>query len=152
VFLRNGWYQENYAGTIAQATQLGGIVGSAGEGRVGAAARADYAAAAAAVLAGEGHEGKAYELAGDEPFTMAELAAEVSRQTGENIGYRNLPVDEYTKVLVAAGVPQPYAEILADSDLGLARGELASDSGDLRRLIGRPTTALADAVAAALKG
>ncbi|WP_309573479.1 hypothetical protein [Deinococcus sp.] len=40
--------------------------------------------------------------------------------------------------------------MLADSDAAIARGELTTDSGDLRRLIGRPTTSLPDAVAAAL--
>jgi NAD(P)H dehydrogenase (quinone) len=152
VFLRNGWYLENYAGAVGQARDHGAIVGSAGEGRVGAAARADYAAAAAAVLAGDGHEGRVYELGGDEPFTISELAAEVARQSGGDVTYRNLPAEEYTKVLVGAGLPEPYAVVLADSDLGIARGELATGSGDLRRLIGRPSTPLADAVATALKG
>ena len=125
--------------------------GSAGEGRIAAATRADYAAAAVAVLTGSGHENKVYELAGDVPFTMAELAAEVSRKAGKTIAYNNLPPEQYQGVLEGAGLPKPYAAVLADSDAGASRGELNDSSGDLRRLIGRPTTPLADAVAVAFK-
>ncbi|MEU5942286.1 SDR family oxidoreductase [Micromonospora sp. NPDC047548] len=150
--LRNGWYTENYTGNLAATLQHGAVLGSAGDGRVAAATRADFAAAAAAVLVGDGHENTVYELGGDEPFTMAELAAEISRQSGTEVVYRDLPAEEYTKVLVAAGLPEPYAATLAECDLGIARGELTTDSGDLRRLAGRPTTTLADAVAVALKG
>ncbi len=150
VFLRNGWYVENYTEHLGPALQHGAFVGSAGAGRIAAATRADYAEAAVAVLTGVGHEKKAYELAGDRPFTMAELAAEVSRQVGKTIEYRELPPEQYKAVLTGAGVPGPYADLLVDSDLGVARGELDDASGDLRRLIGRPTTPLAEAVAAAL--
>lgn len=150
--LRNGWYTENYTGNLTAALQHGAVLGSAGAGRVAAATRADYAAAAAAVLVGDGPDDATYELGGDEPFTLAELAAEVTRQSGTEVVYRDLPVGEYTEALVAAGLPEPYAAILAECDLGIARGELTTDSGDLRRLTGRPTTTLAEAVATALKG
>ncbi|SHM53746.1 SDR family oxidoreductase [Cryptosporangium aurantiacum] len=150
VILRNGWYFENYTGTLAQTLERGVIVGSAGDGRVSAASRADLAAAAAAVLV-DPVPGSVYELGGDEAFTLSELAAEVSAQSGTPVSYRDLPVDEYTQVLVGAGLPQPVAAVFADSDRGLSVGDLFIDSGDLRRLIGRPPTSLADAVADALK-
>jgi NAD(P)H dehydrogenase (quinone) len=151
VLLRNGWYIENYTEHLAPALQHGALAGSAGTGRIAAATRADYAAAAVAVLTGPGHAGRVYELAGDHAFTMAELAAEVSRQVGRTIGYQDLPADGYRGVLLGAGFPPPYADLLVDSDLGIAKGELDDSTGDLRRLIGRPTTPLADAVRAALK-
>jgi NAD(P)H dehydrogenase (quinone) len=151
VFLRNGWYLENYTENLAPALEHHAFLGSAGEGRIAAAARADFAAAAVEVLTGSGHEGKVYELAGDTPFSMAELAAEVARQSGKPIVYKNLPPDQYQSVLVQAGVPAPFAQVLADSDVGASRGELADSSGQLRRLIGRPTTTLQDAVSAALR-
>jgi NAD(P)H dehydrogenase (quinone) len=151
VLLRNGWYLEDYTENLGPAIERGALVGSADDGRIAAAARADYAEAAVAVLTTLGHEGKAYELAGDRPFTMPELAAELSRQAGKAIVYEDLPPEQYKTVLVGAGVPGPYADLLVDSDLGVARGELDGSSGDLRRLIGRPTTPLADAVAAALR-
>jgi NAD(P)H dehydrogenase (quinone) len=151
VFLRNGWYTENYTENLGPALAHGALAGSAGEGRIAAATRADYAAAAVAVLTGSGHENKVYELAGDTAFTMAELAAEVSRKAGRTIGYNNLPPEQYQGVLEGAGLPGPYAGVLVDSDVGASHGELNDSSGDLRRLIGRPTTPLADAVAVAFK-
>lgn len=150
VLLRNSWYTENYTGTLAQTLGRGVILGSAGNGRVSAATRADYAEAAAAVLTGEGHENKVYELGGDESFTMPELAAVVSEQSGTPVVYRDLPVEEYTQALVGAGLPEGMAVLLADGDRAIAEGELFTDSGDLSRLTGRPTTRLAEAIAAAL--
>lgn len=149
-FLRNGWYVENYTENLAPAFQFGAIFGAAGEGRVAAATRADYAAAIAAVV-GPGHENKVYELAADQPFTMAELAAEVSARSGKQVAYTNLPAEEYSKVLVQAGLPEPFAAVLADSDVAIERGDLTTTRTDLHDLIGRPTTSLADAVALALK-
>jgi len=149
--LRNGWYLENYTENLAPALQYGSIAGGAGNGRVAAAARADYAAAAVEVLTTDGHEGKTYELAGDTAFTMPELAAEVSNAAGKPVAYINLPPDAYRDMLVGVGLPAPVAEMLVDADLGLERGELASDRDDLRRLIGRSTTPLAAAVRAAVR-
>jgi NAD(P)H dehydrogenase (quinone) len=152
VFLRNGWYIENYTENLAPARQFGVIYGSAGTGRIAAATRADYAAAAAAVLTGSGHDRAVYELGGDHPFTMADLAAAVTAATGTQVAYTDVPTEEYVTILVGAGVPEPFAQILADSDVGVARGDLDTDSSDLPKLIGRPTTPLADAVAAAVAG
>ena len=150
VFLRNGWYLENY--NPAQAAGAGAVLGSAGDGRVSAAARADYAEAAAAVLTGPGHEHKVYELGGDESFTLGELAAEIASQSGKSVVYRNMPQAEYAQMLQGFGVPTEFAEMLADSDTQISRGELYTDSRDLSRLIGRPTTTLAEGVRAALAG
>ncbi|PWC19989.1 NAD(P)-dependent oxidoreductase [Brenneria roseae subsp. roseae] len=151
VVLRNGWYTENYAGGIPAALAHGVFIGSAGEGKIASATRADYAAAAVAVLTQENQAGKIYELAGDEPYTLAELAAEISKQSGKNIGYQNLPEDEYQTVLVGAGVPEGFAGIIADSDTGASKGALFDDSHQLSSLIGRATTPLATVVKAALQ-
>ncbi|MCU1574973.1 MAG: family oxidoreductase [Micrococcaceae bacterium] len=147
--LRNSWYLENYTeqlpGTLAQ----GALAGSAGDGLVSGATRADYAHAAAAVLVADGQAGKVYELGGDEPFSMAELAGEITTATGKDVTYNNLSAEDYAGLLTGVGIPGAFAEILADSDLGIARGDLLVSTGDLRRLIGRPTTSLAEAVRAA---
>lgn len=148
VFLRNSWYMENY--DLAQAVQHGAIAGSAGEGRVSAATRADYAAAAAAVLTQPGHENAVYELGGDEAFTLTELAAEVQAQAGRPVTYQNMPQDAYAQLLRGVGLPGVVADMLADSDVYLEQGDLSTESRDLSRLIGRPTTPLTDAVKAAL--
>lgn len=151
VLLRNSWYVENYTAQVPAILQRGSLAGSAGDGQVSAATRADYAAAAAAVLTGDGHAGRAYELGGDEAFTLAELAAEIGAQAGQPVGYVDLPEDEYARLLTGAGLPEAAAMTLANADRGLARGDLFVDSGHLRQLIGRPTTTLREAVAAALR-
>jgi NAD(P)H dehydrogenase (quinone) len=102
--LRNCWYLENYTGQLPGYLERG-IVGAAGAGKVSAATRADYAEAAAAVLAGQGHAGAVYELGG-EPFTMAELAEVISAATGRTVTYTDLPPEQYQAVLVGAGLPE----------------------------------------------
>jgi len=150
VFLRNGWYLENYTENLAPALQQGAMIGSARDGRIAAATRRDFAEAAVAVLTDDGHANKIYELAGDQPFTMSELAAEVASASGKSVVYNDMPAAQYREILTSIGLPAPVAHMLADADEGIARGELDDRSGDLRRLIGRPTTPLAVAVAAAL--
>ena len=145
--LRNGWYAENYAGAIHGAVASGALIGSAGQGRISAAARADYAEAAAVVLATDGHENKTYELAGDTAFTMAELAAEISTKAGKTIPYNDLPEAEYAKILEGLGLPAAFAAILAQSDVGASQGGLFDDGHQLSGLIGRPTTPISALVA-----
>lgn len=149
VFLRNGWYLENYTDQLQGTLAQGAFAGSAGEGRVSAAARADYAEAAAAVLVAEDQAGKIYELGNDDSFSMAELATEISAASGKEIAYQNLPAADYAALLTKIGLPEVFAQVLADSDLGIARGDLLVTSGDLSKLLGRPTTSMADAVRAA---
>lgn len=149
-FLRNGWYTENYTANLAPVLAHGAVVANAGDGRVASAARADYAAAAAAVLTGEGHLGAVYELSGDVAWSFAEYAAEVSRASGKEIAHNDVPAAVHQEILVAAGLPEGFAAILADVDEAVRRGLLAGTSGDLARLIGRPTTPLAESVAAAV--
>ncbi|MFE1551461.1 NmrA family NAD(P)-binding protein [Streptomyces sp. NPDC058718] len=151
-FLRNGWYSENYTANLAPVLAHGAVVASAGEGRIASAARADYAAAAAAVLTGpaEEHLGKAYELSGDTAWSLAEYAAEVAAQSGREIAYNSVPAEAHLAVLTGAGVPEPFAAILVDVDRAVGHGALALRTGDLARLIGRPTTPIAVTIKEAL--
>lgn len=152
VILRNGWYTENYTGSIPGALAGGAFIGSAGDGKISTATRADYAEAAAVVLTTEGHAGKTYELAGDIAYTLSDLAAEISRQSGQEIPYKNLPEAEYARLLAGFGLPEGLANGLAAWDVDASNGALFDDSRQLSRLIGRPATPLAEAVTAALKG
>jgi NAD(P)H dehydrogenase (quinone) len=149
--LRNSWYTENYTGNLGAALANGAIIGSAGQGKLNTANRADLAQAAANVLASDGHAGKIYELGGDQAYTLAELAAELSRQSGKTIVYNALSKSEYATLLEGVGLPAPVAEMLADSDAKAAEGAFADDSGALGKLLGRPTQTLQQAVAEALK-
>lgn len=149
VLLRNGWYTENYLASIPSALEHGVLLGSAGEGRIASAARADYAEAAAIVLTREQQAGLVYELAGDSGYTLAELAAEISRHAGWTIPYQDLPQAELQSILLGAGLPEGLAALLADSDVGASQGALFDDSHQLSELLGRPTMSLAALVAAA---
>lgn len=148
--LRNGWYTENYTDTLAAAISNGALYGSAGDGKISSASREDFAEAAVAVLTGEGHENQTYELAGDTAYTLSELAAEASKQTGKTITYVDLTETDYAKALSEAGVPADFAQLIAGWDTSAKNGALFSDDKTLSRLIGRSTTALPDSVKAAL--
>ena len=152
VLLRNGWYTENRTAGIPSALQHGALLGSARDGLTASATRADYAEAAAVVLTTDGHAGKVYELAGDSAYTLTQLAAEVSRLAEKPVVYQDLPEAEFKAVLLQVGLPEPVAELLANSDSGTAQGGLFDDQRQLSRLIGRPTTPWTETVAAALKG
>ena len=142
--LRNGWYTENYAGSIPGAIANGAFIGSAGEGKISSAERVDYAEAAAVVITNEIHKGKTYELAGDESYILSDLAAEMSKHTGKDIPYNNLSEEEYAGILLNIGLPEGLAKMLANSDTGASKGGLFDDSHQLSKLIGRPTTPLSE--------
>ncbi|MFI2031041.1 SDR family oxidoreductase [Streptomyces buecherae] len=150
VFLRNGWYNENYTERLAPVLDHGTVVSSAGNGRVASAARADYAAAAVTVLTEDGHAGAAYELSGDVAWSFDEYAAEVAAQSGKAITHSVVTAAQHQEILTGAGLPEPFAALLTDVDAAIARGLLAGTSGDLSRLIGRPTTPIGQSIAAAL--
>lgn len=144
--LRNGWYTENYLASAPPALEHGVFIGAAGEGKIASATRADYAAAAARVISEEGHAGKVYELAGDQAWTLRELAAELSRQSGKNVVYQNLSEADFAAALKSVGLPAGLADMLADSDVGASKGGLFDDSHTLSTLLGHPTTSLAESV------
>ncbi|WP_447841484.1 SDR family oxidoreductase [Enterobacter ludwigii] len=148
--LRNGWYTENYLASAPPALEHGVFIGAAGEGKIASATRADYAAAAAKVISGDGHAGNVYELAGDHAWTLSELAAELSKQSGKNVAYQNMSEADFAAALKGVGLPAGLADMLADSDVGASKGGLFDDSHTLSKLIGRPTTPLSESIKAIL--
>lgn len=150
VILRNGWYTENYLASVPSALEHGVFLGCAGDGKIASAARADYAAAAATALIQTVASGTVYELAGDESYTLTELAAALSDEVGKEIPYNNLEQQAFSDILIGAGLPAPLAELLADSDTGASNGALFDDSQTLSQLIQRPTTRLETLIKQAL--
>ncbi|HCR3185386.1 TPA: SDR family oxidoreductase [Morganella morganii] len=144
--LRNGWYTENYLASVPAALEHGVFIGAAGDGKIASAARADYAAVAARVISEDGHAGKVYELAGDEAWTLSHLAKELTEQSGKSVVYQNLSQADFVAALKNAGLPDELSEMLADSDIGASEGGLFDDSHTLSKLIGRPTTTLAESI------
>lgn len=148
--LRNGWYTENWTGTLGAALEAGALIGSAGSARFTPATRSDYAEAIAIVATSADHVGKTYELGGDEAFTLAELAAEVAQQAGKPLPYNDLPPEVYQGILESFGLPSGFVGLLVDVDVKAGEGWLEDSSGTLSHLLGRPTTRMAEAVSAAL--
>ncbi|EFG3771292.1 NAD(P)H:quinone oxidoreductase [Escherichia coli] len=144
--LRNGWYTENYLASAPASLEHGVFIGAAGDGKIASATRADYAAAAARVISEAGHEGKVYELAGDSAWTLTQLAAELTKQSGKQVTYQNLSEADFAAALKSVGLPDGLADMLADSDVGASKGGLFDDSKTLSKLIGHPTTTLAESV------
>lgn len=150
VILRNSWYSENYLAAVPVALEHGVVIGSAGDGRIASAPRADYAAAAAAVLLTDNQAGRIYELAGDTSYTLTELATMITEHSGKPVQYQNLPEEAYKGALMEAGFPEPFAALLADSDVGASKGGLFDDSHQLSQLIGRSTVPMSDSVKAVI--
>jgi NAD(P)H dehydrogenase (quinone) len=150
-FLRNGWYTEVYTANLPAVLEHGVVIGNAGQGRVASAARADYAAAAAAVLTGEGHENRVYELSGDTAWSFPDYAATVAEESGREVTYHDVSAEERQEILVGVGVPADFVTVLVDVDRAIERGLLGGTSGEMARLIGRPTTPLRETVAAELR-
>ena len=148
--LRNGWYTENYTGSIQGALKAGAFVGSAGDGKISSATRTDYAEAAAVAITDQSHNGMTYELAGDTAYSLSELAAEISKQSGKQIPYKNLPEAEYAGILKNMGVSEQFANAIASWDISASKGDLFNDSKQLSKLIGRPTTPLSATVKSSL--
>ena len=152
VLLRNGWYTEVYTWRLPPALKHGVLMGAAGEGRISSAARADYARAAATVLAGGDHAGRIYELAGDASFTLAELVAVAAEASGKPIVYQNMAPEEFRSAVLQTGAPEMLARILSDTDAGVAKGALFDNGGALARLIARPTTPFQTTITGFVRG
>jgi NAD(P)H dehydrogenase (quinone) len=144
--LRNNWYTENYANSIKAAAQTGELTAAAGSGRVASAERNDYAQAAAAVLTGQGHEGRIYELTGDSAWGYEELAATIAEAAGCTCAYKPVAPEALKAAMVAAGLDEGTAGFVATLDANIANGDLAEATEDLKKLIGRPTTPLKETV------
>ncbi|MEU2979917.1 SDR family oxidoreductase [Streptomyces hirsutus] len=151
VVLRNGWYTENHTAALPGAVARGTLTGSAGDGRIASATRADLAEAAAVVLTLDDQAGKAYDLTGDTAWTLPELAAEAAAQSGTPLAYTDLPAEQYRQILHQAGLPEPAVDLIVDADVQISHGALDHVTSDLTTLLGRPATPLSVTVAQTLR-
>ena len=144
---RNNWYLENYTGQVPQYLATGEVLGIDGDARIGAATRADMAAATTAALLDEGTAGATFELSGP-PITLAGLAEAVTDVTGTKVAYRDVTPEELTAILRGTGLDDGTAGFVVALEESVARGDLDVPGDDLERLLGRPATTLADALRA----
>lgn len=148
--LRNNWYTENYVTNVEQARGTGELLSSTGAGRVASATRADFAAAASAVLRTEGHDGAVYELGGDLPWDYDELAAAIGQVIGRPVVHRDVSPEEHLAILTGAGLDGQTAGFVVAMDANIRDGLLSGGPTDLSRLSGRPTTPLVDGLRSAV--
>jgi len=146
---RMGWYNENYVGSLKPQVEAGVITGAQGQGRISSASRADLAAGCAWVLV-NGKGGEIYNFAGDESWTMEDFAAEVSRQTGKDVRYENMPEADYANSLVGIGLPDTIAAVVANSAWATSQHALHNDGRKLSEVTGRPTTPVSETIRQAL--
>jgi NAD(P)H dehydrogenase (quinone) len=151
VVLRNGWYTENHTAALPGAVARGVLAGSAGNGRIASATRADLAEAAAVVLTRSDQAGKTYDLTGDTAWTLAELAAEAAAQSGTPLTYTDLPAEQYRQILHQAELPDATIDLIVDADVQISHGALAHVTSDLTALLGRPATPLSTTIAQTLR-
>jgi len=144
VLLRNNWYIENYAGDLAGAAQTGVLSAAVGDAAVAAAARVDFAEAAAVVLLEDGHTGRTYELAGPRA-TYADIAAAMGEVLGREVAYVPATPEELSARLASFGLDEGTVGFVVALDAGIAGGALDVSETDLTDLIGRPTTSWVEA-------
>lgn len=150
-FLRNNWYLENELPSIQGVLAGAPWVTSAGSGKVGWALQQDYAEAAAAVLAGSGHENTIYELSG-KPHTQEEFVSAVGAVTGKTAAVQQVDDDTYADIMRKAGVPDFILPFLVGIQKGIRAGALEVESGDFEKLLGRPLLSIRDALGKLIAG
>ena len=148
--LRHGWYTENHTVNARMEVDRGTVVGSAGNGRLSTATRADYAAGDAEVLLDARIADQTFELAGDKGFTLSEYATALASVSNRPVTYLDLPEAEYRARLEHAGLPARFAGMLSEASAASAKNVMFDDGHALSRLLGRPTTPMRRTVVEAL--
>lgn len=150
-FLRNNWYLENEISSIQGVLAGAPWVTSAGSGKVGWALQQDYAEAAAAVLAGTGHENTAYELSG-KLMTQEEFAAALGAVVSKEVAVQQVDDAAYANIMKGAGVPEFIIPFLVEIQKGIREGALEIESNDFEKLLGRPATPISEGLTQIVNG
>lgn len=147
--LRNALYAEYQVPGAAGALASGALVTNTGDGRSSYVSRDDCAAAAAAVLAGPGHEDAVYEITGPEAIDAAGLARRYAAVGGREVHVVQVDDAALTAGLVEqAGLPAPIAQVLATFGAAIREGFHDVVSDDVERLTGRAPATLASVLEA----
>lgn len=134
--LRNNWYFENLFLSLPSALASGSWYSAAGEGKIAHISRDDLARAAATALSGATHGKTTLTLSGAKGYSTAEIAALVAKAAGKPLAVIPVPVEGLVQGMVAHGLPEPIARVLASFDTNTAQGGLADVTGDYRKLTG----------------
>ena len=146
--LRNNLYAHMQVPGIQQAIASGRLVTNGGDGGTAYVTREDCAAAAAAVLTQDGHQGRAYDITGPEACSGADLVALAGDFGGRPVELVSVDDDTFTTGLRAAGLPDEVAELVTSFGASTRLGFLSTVSTAVADLTGRRPTALADVLRA----
>lgn len=135
--LRNALYAEGLPLFIGKDAPDKGIYFPAADGRVPFASRTDMAEAAANIAAGQGHENQSYHTVNSHSYSFYEIAAILSEITGKEVKYFCPSSEEFSKSLVAEGVPENVIKGILGWAGGIRQGYFESKTSDLERLLGR---------------
>jgi NAD(P)H dehydrogenase (quinone) len=146
--LRNAAYAELQVPLGAVAVSYGRLVTNAGDGRFAPISRSDCAAAAVAVLAGDGHEGKTYEITGGEALTQADIARLLTELSGQVV--RVVPTGDRRLMwgLSRIGTPKPVARAIVDLGIATREGYFDVLDSAFEKLTGRPPRTLREILVA----
>ena len=150
--LRVNIYAEVVANEVAGAVAAGELAAPVNGARVAPVLRSDIAPAIAAVLTEDGHEGKVYDLTGQDAVSWAQLAELASARAGKPVPYRSIDDNEAAARMEAAGIPAPYIPAMLGFYAAYRAGWSGTPSGHIEQLAGRPATPSVDAIAAVLDG
>lgn len=146
--LRNNLYAHMQVPGLEQAIASGRLVSNAGAGATAYVTRRDCAAAAAAVLTQDGHQGLTYDVTGPEAWTAADLTDLAGELGGRDVELVSLDDAGFTAGLQEAGLPEPFAALVASFGAAARGGFLANVSSTVADLTGHKPTSLADVVSA----
>jgi NAD(P)H dehydrogenase (quinone) len=146
--LRMGLYAESQVAAAARAVASGHLVHNNGDGATAYVSREDCAAAAAAALAGEGHEDRVYDITGPELVTQAQVAALAAEISGRPVVPVAIDDEEATQNLMAVGLPADTAKAIASFGTAIREGVLEVLSSHVEDLTGRPPRSLRDVLEA----
>jgi NAD(P)H dehydrogenase (quinone) len=150
--LRHNIYAEVVAGEVAGAIAAGELAAPVNGARIAPVLRSDLAPAIAAVLTEAGHEGKVYDLTGQDAVSWTQLAELASERAGKPIPFRSISEAEAKARLQAAGLPEAYIPSMLGFYAAYRAGWSGTPTGHIEQLAGRPATPSLDAIAAVLDG
>jgi NAD(P)H dehydrogenase (quinone) len=134
-----------------QVLNSGVIFLPAGNGKTSFTLRSDMASAGVAVLTGEGHENKTYEISANKSYSFYDIAQILTELSGKQIKYAAPDVETFSKTLEQAGVPKDAIQGTASFCLAIAQGEFDFPDNTLEKLIGRKPESLKDFLKKAYK-
>lgn len=141
-FLRNTMYAEAIPQIVGPNALIAGIFLPGGTGRVPYALRAEMGEATANLLLQDGHVGSTYEFTGTAAASFADIAAGLSRLTGQQLGYQDIPEDALRENLRDAGLPEFLIWLTLGTIRDIRAGQYDLNSRDLERLLGRAPKSL----------